>query len=100
MIYVDSSSVCKSAVHSGFLNDNEGGEFMLIIANGEQQYESSNQNGVQSASFGSAARSFVIKEAAVVSNVDCKTAGNDPRLPGQEGTKHTIVCPADCTKTA
>lgn len=42
MIYVDESSVCKSAVHSGFLDDKEGGEFMLIIANGEQEYESSN----------------------------------------------------------
>jgi len=35
MIYVDSSNVCKSAVHAGFLNDEEGGEFMFIIANGE-----------------------------------------------------------------
>jgi len=46
MIYVDESSVCKAAVHSGFLDDKEGGEFMLIIANGEQEYESSNQNEV------------------------------------------------------
>jgi len=38
MIYVDESSVCKSAVHSGFLEDKTGGEFLFIIANGEQSY--------------------------------------------------------------
>jgi len=42
MIYVDESMVCKSAVHSGFLNDFEGGEFVLIVANGESGYESTN----------------------------------------------------------
>jgi len=35
MIYVDESNVCKAAVHSGFLDDTEGGEVMIIIANGE-----------------------------------------------------------------
>jgi len=35
MIYVDESSVCKAAVHSGFLDDKVGGEFLVIIANGE-----------------------------------------------------------------
>jgi len=35
MIYVDSSSVCKAAVHAGFLDDKEGGEFIFVIANGE-----------------------------------------------------------------
>jgi hypothetical protein len=42
MIYVDESAVCKAAVHAGFLNDAEGGEFMFVIANGEQEYESAN----------------------------------------------------------
>jgi hypothetical protein len=41
----------------------------------------------------------VIKEAPSVSNVDCATKGNDPRLPGLEGDKHTVICPAGCTKT-
>jgi len=42
MIYVDESAVCRAAVHSGFLNDAEGGEFVYIIANGESGYESTN----------------------------------------------------------
>jgi len=46
MIYVDESNVCKAAVHAGFLTDADGGEFLLIIANGEEKYESSNQNEV------------------------------------------------------
>lgn len=46
MIYVDESAVCKAAVHAGFLNDAEGGEFMFVIANGEQEYESANQNEI------------------------------------------------------
>jgi len=42
MIYVDESAVCKSAVHAGFLDDGEGGEFIYVVANGEKEYESSN----------------------------------------------------------
>lgn len=47
MIYTsDGSSICKCAIHAGFLVDAEGGEFMLVIANGEGEYEGSMQNGI------------------------------------------------------
>jgi len=42
MIYVDESAVCMAAVHSGFLDDEQGGEFLLVVANGEIAYTSSN----------------------------------------------------------
>jgi len=41
MIYADDSAVCKSAVHAGYLDDETGGEFLVIIANGEPEYMSS-----------------------------------------------------------
>lgn len=41
MIYTDKSSVCKAAIHAGFLDNDKGGEFILIIANGEEKYDSS-----------------------------------------------------------
>lgn len=39
-IYADNSSVCRSAIHSGMLSD-EGGEVIVIISNGEENYKSS-----------------------------------------------------------
>jgi hypothetical protein len=41
MIYTDDSSICKSAIHSGFLLNDKGGEVLMIIANGEDFYQSS-----------------------------------------------------------
>lgn len=41
MIYNDESSVCKSAIHAGFLVNDKGGELIVVIANGEEKYDSS-----------------------------------------------------------
>jgi len=41
MIYSDESSICKAAIHAGFLVSDHGGEFVLVIANGEEKYDSS-----------------------------------------------------------
>jgi hypothetical protein len=46
MIYNDESSVCKAAVHSGLLVDDGEHEALLEVANGEDLYESANQNGI------------------------------------------------------
>lgn len=32
--------MCKSAIHAGFLDDEIGGEFIVVIANGEEKYVS------------------------------------------------------------
>jgi len=40
MIYLADSFVCKSAIHSGFIEDEEGGEVIIMIANGENEYAS------------------------------------------------------------
>jgi hypothetical protein len=40
MIYSDESSVCKSAIHGGKLDNETGGEFIITIANGETTYDS------------------------------------------------------------
>ena len=42
---------------------------MMTIANGEDFYQSSNQNGIQSAAYGPHIRSIIFKEAAPVKKV-------------------------------
>jgi hypothetical protein len=41
MIYTDDSSICKAAIHAGFIDNKRGGEFFVVIANGEDRYRSS-----------------------------------------------------------
>lgn len=41
MIYEETSNVCKAAIHDGKIPMDESGEFVLVIANGEDKYESS-----------------------------------------------------------
>jgi len=40
MIYEQTSTICKAAIHSGHI-DSEGGPFKIKIANGEPIYDSS-----------------------------------------------------------
>jgi hypothetical protein len=41
MIYNDESAICKAAVHAGYVVSEKGGELIVVIANGEEKYESS-----------------------------------------------------------
>jgi hypothetical protein len=38
MVYMDESNVCRAAVHAGLLDDQNGGKFEMIIANGLDFY--------------------------------------------------------------
>lgn len=41
MIYTEYSSICSSAIHAGFSDGLTPSEFIVVIANGEPQYEGS-----------------------------------------------------------
>lgn len=61
-IYTDDSSICTAAVHVGAITIDDGGEVTIEIRAGEDSYESSERNGVESLPYGPWGGSFVIVE--------------------------------------
>jgi hypothetical protein len=59
-VYTDDSSVCTAAVHAGAITIEDGGEVTIEIRPGEESYEASEQNGIESQSYGPWGGSFVI----------------------------------------
>jgi hypothetical protein len=98
LIYSDDSAICKSAIHAGFIKDEEGGEFMLEIANGLDKYESSFKNGISSAARGAHLRSFTLKEASQLMKIGCDESGASTKFVGATSIKFTVLCPPDCSK--
>ena len=96
--YTDDSSVCKAALHAGVIRDETGGDVILIIANGEENYQSSYQNGVQAAAHGPNARSITFKDAPQITRIDCYEIGGSTRFSGPLGTRFTVYCEKDCSK--
>lgn len=96
--YTDDSSVCKAAVHSGVIKDDNGGDLILIIANGEESYQSSYQNGIQAAAHGPNPRSVTFKTAPQITRIDCYEIGGSSRFSGPLGTKFTVFCEKGCSK--
>jgi LCCL domain len=59
-IYTDDSSVCTAAVHAGVITVEDGGEVTIEIAPGEESYEGTEQNGIESSPYGPWGGSFVV----------------------------------------
>ncbi len=59
-VYTDDSSVCTAAVHAGAITVEDGGEVTIEIAPGEDSYEASEQNGIESSPYGPWGGSFVV----------------------------------------
>jgi hypothetical protein len=59
-VYTDDSSICTAAVHVGAITIDEGGEVTIEIRAGEESYEASERNGIESQSYGPWGGSFVI----------------------------------------
>ena len=57
-IYTDDSSVCTAAVHAGVIPAS-GGQFSLVIAEGQTSYEGSTANGITSSNWGQWQRSIM-----------------------------------------
>ena len=59
-VYTDDSSVCTAAVHTGVITVEDGGEVTIEIAPGEDSYEGTEQNGIESSPYGPWGGSFVV----------------------------------------
>ena len=60
-IYTDDSSICRAAVHDGAIGD-RGGLVKFWIVEGQDSYEATTRNGVESKSWGSWGGSFVFQQ--------------------------------------
>jgi hypothetical protein len=59
-VYTDDSSVCTAAVHAGAITVEDGGEVTIEITAGEDSYEGTEQNGIESFDYGPWGGSFSI----------------------------------------
>lgn len=59
-VYTDDSSVCTAGVHAGAITVEDGGDVTIEIAPGEESYDASEQNGIESSSYGPWGGSFVV----------------------------------------
>jgi LCCL domain len=59
-IYTDDSSVCTAAVHAGVITLAEGGSVTIEIRPGEDEYESSDRNGISTFEYPAWGGSFVV----------------------------------------
>jgi hypothetical protein len=59
-VYTDDSSVCTAAVHAGAITVEEGGTVVVEIRPGEDEYEASSRNGIDSLAYGPWGGSFVV----------------------------------------
>ena len=59
-VYTDDSSICTAAVHVGAITIDDGGEVTIEITAGEDSYEGTEQNGIESLDYGPWGGSFII----------------------------------------
>ena len=64
-IYTDDSSVCTAGVHAGAITLEDGGTVTIEIRAGEDEYEDSERNGIESLSYPAWGGSFVVIVASV-----------------------------------
>lgn len=60
-----------SAIHAGVIENEDGGDIRVVIANGEAHYDAAFKNEIQSAEFGAYTRSFTMVEAEKLVEVSC-----------------------------
>ncbi len=58
-IYTDDSAVCRAAIHAGVMPAS-GGQFAVVIAEGQDSYEGTTANGITSSNWGSWRRSILV----------------------------------------
>jgi len=89
-IYTDDSRICRAAIHAGVI-DAEGGEFTIYYIEGQEEYESSEQNGITSSEWGSWDMSFTFGEVAI--EIEWSTVGYE--LEGEPDDEFLVSCPED-----
>lgn len=90
-IYTDDSSVCTAAVHMGLITLKDGGFFNISIVDGQESYEASSSNGIDSFDYADWQRSFVVTPEEL--EIDWST--NAQELLGPTGATYVVVCPPD-----
>ena len=60
-IYSIESSICRSALHAGVINDGDGGVVKVTVLPGQSKYEGGMRNGIESSAGGPSEHSFEIK---------------------------------------
>ncbi|XP_063284115.1 uncharacterized protein LOC134569138 [Pelobates fuscus] len=58
--YQGDSAICRAGIHAGITNDEEGGPLVVIKKPGENSYQESTRNGVESKSFGAWSESYIV----------------------------------------
>lgn len=92
-IYTDDSSLCTAAAHAGVIDLEEGGTFIVTIAEGQEEYQGSEQNDISTADWGAWERSFVVSP---IDNQLLTCDANAYSLGGEVGDEFTVTCPASC----
>lgn len=59
--YTTDSSICRSAIHAGALDDSKGGKVTVNLKPGQGSYSATVANGVASSTWGSYDSSFDVK---------------------------------------
>jgi hypothetical protein len=60
--YTADSNICTAAAHAGVIDLEDGGTFVVTIEEGQEEYEGSEQNGIESFEYGAWDLSFSVSE--------------------------------------
>lgn len=96
-IYTDDSDLCTAAAHAGVISLGEGGTFIIIYSDGQEEYPASEQYGIESYDWGSWDSSFSISPVGGTS-LECGTAANS--IEADVGTSLIVSCPAACNASS
>lgn len=80
------------------IKDSLGGAVIMIILNGEDHYEGSFQNGIQSTSRSTHPRSIMFKEAPSIQRINCEDSARNSIFSGQFGSRFSVFCPSNCSR--
>ena len=61
-IYTSDSSMCTAAAHMGLITLEDGGSFVVTFLEGQEEYEGTEQNDIETSNWGSYSLSFSVSE--------------------------------------
>lgn len=93
--YTSDSDICTAAAHAGISTLETGGTFILEISEGLEDYPATEQNGIESSSWGSWSTSYSFYSIGVDDSViECSTRANE--FDAEFGSEIAVTCPAGC----
>lgn len=94
-IYTLNSSICGAAIHAGIIKNENGGDIMLHLSKGRDEYVGVSQNEITSKSASSTQVAFYMNGAPLPMNFKCDSIAAD-KLKAEAGTRTHIRCPQKC----